>query len=81
MSADGVVGQNTWPRISANADLPVIDCIDVFDPSLAELEEADIRRAGGNPITLGGMSNGVEQAVNDILRSSRNIFLLRFHGS
>jgi hypothetical protein len=80
LSPDGAVGQNTWPRISANANLPVVDCIDVFDPSLAELEERDIRRAGGNPITLGGMSNGVEQAVNEILRASRNIFLLRFHG-
>ena len=29
---------------------------------------------------IGGMSNGVEQAVNDIVRSSRNVFLLRFHG-
>ncbi len=80
LGADGVVGENTWPRVSANASLPVVDCIDVFDPSLAELEEADIRRAGGNPITLGGMSNGVEQAVNEILRNGRNIFLLRFHG-
>jgi peptidoglycan hydrolase-like protein with peptidoglycan-binding domain len=80
LSPDGAVGQNTWPRISANANLPVVDCIDVFDPSLAQLEERDIRRAGGNPIVIGGMSNGVEQAVNDIVSAHRNLFLLRFHG-
>ncbi len=80
LGADGVVGEQTWPRISANANLPIVDCIDVFDPSLARLEERDIRRTGGNPIVIGGMSNGVEQAVNDIIRSSSNVFLLRFHG-
>jgi hypothetical protein len=80
LANDGVVGQNTWPRVSANANLPIIDCVDVFDPSLAELEEDDIRRAGCNPIVIGGMSNGVEQAVNEIVRAGRSVFLLRFHG-
>jgi hypothetical protein len=80
LSADGVVGENTWPRVSANANLPIIDCIDVFDPSLSRLEERDIRRVGGNPIVIGGMCNGVEHAVTDILRHGRNVFLLRFHG-
>lgn len=80
LGADGVVGELSWPRISANANLPVVDCIDVFDPSLARLEAQDIRRAGGNPLVIGGMSNGVEQAVNDIVRASHNVFLLRFHG-
>jgi peptidoglycan hydrolase-like protein with peptidoglycan-binding domain len=80
LSADGVVGENTWPRVSANANLPIIDCVDVFDPDLLALEVQDIRRAGGNPIVIGGMSNGVEQAVQEILRQGRNVFLLRFHG-
>jgi peptidoglycan hydrolase-like protein with peptidoglycan-binding domain len=78
---DGIVGQNTWPRVSANTNLPIIDCIDVFDESLLNLEVRDIRRTGGNPILIGGMSNGVEQAVNDIVSASgNNVFLLRFHG-
>lgn len=80
LSADGIVGQHTWPRISANADLPIVDCIDVFDESLLNMEARDIRRVGGSPILIGGMSNGVEQAVSDIVRASSNIFLLRFHG-
>lgn len=79
---DGRVGQQTWGSMTAGFRLPVIDCVDVWDESLYNVEVADLRRAGGNPILIGGMSNGVEQAVEEILyaASSRNIFLLRFHG-
>ncbi len=79
--SDGIVGINTWPRVSANASLRIIDCIDVFDRSLYELEATDIMMSGGVPVLIGGMSNGVEQAVSDIVsRAGSNIFLLRFHG-
>jgi hypothetical protein len=81
LSTDGIVGVNTWPRVSAGADLPIMDCIDVFDPSLMNLEMKDITQVGGNPLVIGGMSNGVEQAVQMILAASPgNVFLLRFHG-
>ena len=81
LAPDGAVGQNTWPRVAANARLPIMDCIDIFDPSLSNLERRDIIAAGGNPILLGGMSNGVEQAVQLILSvSPGDVFLLRFHG-
>lgn len=80
--ADGAVGQNTWPRVSAMTNnLKVVDCIDVFDPSLYQLEAQDIRNAGGDPFLIGGMSNGVEQAVTNIINGAgSNVFLLRFHG-
>lgn len=80
---DGVIGANTWGRISQQTtNLKIVDCIDVFDPSLYNLEYKDIIRAGGSPITIGGMSNGVEQAISDIIRAAGygNVFLLRFHG-
>jgi hypothetical protein len=78
---DGAVGENTWPRLSAGARLPIMDCIDIFDPSLSSLETKDIQRVGGNPLVIGGASNGVEQAVQMILAGSPgNVFLLRFHG-
>jgi len=80
---DGIVGEVTWPRLVASTgNLKIVDCVDVFDPSLYELEARDIRRIGGSPILIGGMSNGVEQAVSAILRaaSPRSLFLLRFHG-
>jgi hypothetical protein len=81
--ADGVIGRSTWPRLAASARrLAILDCIDVFDPSLLAMEANDIRRAGGDPLLIGGMSNGGEQAVMDITRaaSAGSIFLLRFHG-
>ncbi len=83
LTVDGVIGQNTWGRMSQMAEnLRIIDCVDVFDPSLYTLEAKDILKAGGNPILIGGMSNGVEQAVTEILiaAGSEPIFLLRFHG-
>ena len=83
LGVDGIVGQQTWPRLSAGTtNLRIIDCIDVFDPDLLSMEARDIRRAGGNPILIGGMSNGVEQAVSDIVRAvpQGSVFLLRFHG-
>ena len=81
LTQDGVVGQDTWPRVSANAELPIVDCIDIFDPDLMNLEMRDIQNAGGNPIVIGGASNGVEQMVQMIATAGRrNVFLLRFHG-
>lgn len=84
LAADGVVGQITWPRLSQMTEnnMKIVDCVDVFDPSLYELEAADIRRAGGNPLLIGGMSNGVEQAVTNIISETGHgtVFLLRFHG-
>jgi hypothetical protein len=83
LGPDGVVGQDTWPRLVAGTNnLNIIDCIDVFDPSLLNLEARDIRRVGGNPILIGGMSNGVEQAISDICRAASlgSVFLVRFHG-
>ena len=82
LMADGSVGQQTWPRLSQMTNnLKVVDCVDVFDPSLYQLEAQDIRRAGGNPLLIGGMCNGVEQAVTNIIsEAGSGVFLLRFHG-
>ncbi|HEV2322530.1 MAG TPA: peptidoglycan-binding domain-containing protein [Terracidiphilus sp.] len=81
LKPDGIVGPETWPRISAAAGLPIVDCVDIFDPLLVEDTEGPIKRAGGHPNLLGGLCNGVEQAVSMILSASpSNVFLLRFHG-
>ncbi len=82
LTADGAVGINTWPRISYTAsNLKIVDCVDVFDPSLYRLETQDIIRAGGDPLLMGGASNGVEQAITNILATvGSGVFLLRFHG-
>lgn len=83
LSADGIIGKETWNRLKQETDnLDIIDVVDVWDPDLFSMEAADIRRAGGNPIVIGGMSNGVEQAVTEVLRVARQgkVFILRFHG-
>lgn len=82
LGADGIVGPITWPRLLAGeGGMGVQDCVDVFDPPSSP-EDIDVRAAGGNPIVLGGMCNGVEQAVQQILSRvpPRSLFLLRFHG-
>jgi Putative peptidoglycan binding domain/Domain of unknown function (DUF4347) len=44
-------------------------------------DEVDMLRAvGGNPFVLGGMSNGLEQAISSISGAARDTFLMRFHG-
>lgn len=80
LAKDGIIGQQTWPRLVANEQLQIIDCIDVFDASLFNMEARDIRRSGGNPILIGGMCNGIEQAITEIKAAARNAFLVRFHG-
>jgi hypothetical protein len=81
LSVDGVIGQNTWPRLSGQEQLPILDCIDVFDPDLYTSENRFLTNTGASPVLLGGMSNGIEQAVTEIRRAARGpLFLLRFHG-
>jgi Putative peptidoglycan binding domain len=81
LKPDGAVGVQTWPRVSVNAGLPIMDCVDVFDPLLEDDTDKPLKAAGGNPIVVGGLCNGVEQAVNMIVSASPGgVFLLRFHG-
>jgi hypothetical protein len=80
LAADGVIGQNTWPRLARHEHLPILDCIDIFDPDLLSSEAKFLTGAGASPILVGGMCNGIEQAVTDIRSRARNLFLLRFHG-
>jgi hypothetical protein len=99
LTPDGIVGKHTWPRLTEGLDLPIVDCVDVFDSFQKEellrakkKEEAahmadsykaevdDILTVGGKPFVIGGMSNGVEQAVSMICAAASETFLLRFHG-
>jgi Putative peptidoglycan binding domain len=80
MGRDGVIGEQTWPRLCGPTDMQIIDCIDVWDPSLWELEQGSLSRSGARPIVLGGMCNGIEQAISMIVARANNLFLLRFHG-
>lgn len=81
MEVDGVVQLEEWNRLSAGANLQILDCVDVFDPRFLATAGA-IRSLGGDPTVIGGMCNGVEQAVIQILAAARphTVFLLRFQG-
>jgi peptidoglycan hydrolase-like protein with peptidoglycan-binding domain len=83
LSADGIVGRFTWGKLGDVSGLQTIDVVDGTDPSLIELEATDIRNAGGDPIVLHGMSNGVAVAMNMIATRAKGagtVALLRFHG-
>jgi hypothetical protein len=81
LGRDGIVGKSTWPPLARKAGVYIADVVDMEDPSTAAQEATDIRAAGGNPVILRGMSNGVGQAVVDIQRQypSGSIAILRFH--
>jgi hypothetical protein len=76
----GVVGEATWRRLTSDVHLPILDCVDVWDPTFFQQDAAYIRKEGGHLILIGGACNGVEQAVDLIRNQERNVFLLRFHG-
>lgn len=77
---DGIVAEETWTRLAHLDALPIVDCIDVFDPGLYEGDATNIMNAGGKPYLIGGMSKGVQQALLDLAAGPGNTFLLRFIG-
>ncbi len=81
LSVDGVIGRQTWPRLRNQEALPILDCVDVFDPDLMTSEVRFLTGTGASPVIIGGMCNGIEQAMTEIRRAARGpLFLLRFHG-
>jgi peptidoglycan hydrolase-like protein with peptidoglycan-binding domain len=80
LGQDGLVGEITWAKVSAGVSLPIVDSIDVWDKTFFLQDATYIRKAGGRPLLIGGMCNGVEQAISMIRANSRSVFLLRFHG-
>lgn len=80
LGCDGIVGKETWERLTAGLNLPIIDAVDIYDPTFETQDATYIRKAGGNPLVMGGACNGVEQVVNLITNGGRGVFLLRFHG-
>jgi peptidoglycan hydrolase-like protein with peptidoglycan-binding domain len=81
LAPDGVVAQQTWPVLTGPS-LVSLNAIDVFDPLLLTSVNK-VRAAGGNPILIGGMCNGVQQALEMIRARSTgqgSVVLLRFDG-
>lgn len=76
---DGIVGEETWGCIAKDFELPIVDTVDIWDPTFMKEDATYIQKVKGNPVLLGGMCNGVDQVVS-LLQGARNVFLLRFHG-
>lgn len=61
LGVDGIVGQRTWPALIEGVfGLEVADCIDVFDPSLYELEARP--RSFRQPVGTSVASPGTQAA-------------------
>ena len=80
LTTDGIVGERTWERLTTGLSLPILDAVDVYDPTFYKADATYVRKAGGNPLLIGGACNGVDQIVSMITSAARNVFLLRFHG-
>lgn len=77
---DGIVGEKTWKRLTTNVNLPILDSIDVWDPTFLKEDTKYVARTGATPFTIGGACNGVEQVVSQLSGAGSSVFLLRFHG-
>jgi hypothetical protein len=82
LKKDGIIGANTWNSFMSVSGFQTIDVVDGTDPSLVTFEANDIRQAGGDPIVVFGMSNGLQFVTSQIVARGRrkNVMLLRFHG-
>lgn len=82
LKGDGYIGPKTWGSFESVSGFQTIDVVDGTDSSLVTLEATDIRRAGGDPIVVFGMSNGLEFVMRQIAQRGRrnNVMLLRIHG-
>ncbi|MBK9167619.1 MAG: peptidoglycan-binding protein [Bryobacterales bacterium] len=83
LGVDGSIGNQTWRKLESLSRLKIIDVVDGTDPSLVNLEANDIRAAGGDPIVVFGMSNGVAVVMGEIVARAggpNTVALLRIHG-
>jgi hypothetical protein len=82
VSPDAVVRPDTWWKFPLGDNTNVVDVVDIADPGVGGGAVAQQRKAGGDPIQLGLLCNGVEQMVGDVVRASTSgeIALLRITG-
>ena len=52
--SDGIVGDKTWARLTAGVTLPIVDSVDVTDPTFLKQDAGDIQRAADVPYWSGG---------------------------
>ncbi len=70
-----------WKYLMGRSRLQTVDAVDVTDVTYLKVVMPWLERHG-DPLTLGGMSNGLVQVINDVVSraSGSNVMLVRFHG-
>jgi len=78
---DGIVGKDTWRKLKLASGMQIVDVVDnTANDSAGEI--STIRAAGGEPIVMFGMCNGVGQAMSFVVQRANgpgSIVLLRMH--
>lgn len=78
----GIADPAMWRFMLDGAGLQVVDAIDVTDPTVLEVAVPELEK-WTDPIVLGGLSNGVEQLVQEVrarVAGQRTLMMLRLHG-
>ncbi len=78
--ASGHVDEATWTRLVSTRWLPIVDCMDVFDPKIYLQRMPALERVGARPLLTGGMQHGIQAILAAIGEYGGNIFLLRIVG-
>ena len=70
-----------WHHLMGRAQIQTVDAVDITDVGYLKIVVPWLSREG-EPITIGGMSNGLAQVIGDIARRANgdDLMLVRFHG-
>lgn len=71
LDPDGIVGEDTWPRLTEGLDLPIVDCVDVFD---SFQKEEFLRKKKKKEAAASADSYAME--VDDIRSAGGNPFVI-----
>jgi hypothetical protein len=67
ISPDGIVGMKTWPLLSQQSGLKIIDSVDVTDPVMMDEIVPSLLLSGSKPIMAGAMCGGVSAVLSQIV--------------
>jgi hypothetical protein len=68
INPDGIVGPETWRRLAMSCGAEVRDIVDIFDPTIVQMQRV-AERVGSRPIVFGGGSNALGWIVPSLAAS------------
>jgi peptidoglycan hydrolase-like protein with peptidoglycan-binding domain len=69
---DGVIGRDIWGKLVALSNTTTVDVVDETNPGDIGVQASAIRSAGGSPIIMQGMCNGVVAAMHEVASRARS---------